>query len=493
MFETILTHLSLTTALVFVVVFLTTCWIIRSQRKRSFPPSIPWMPIVGSLPWMGLVEETFPKMANKYGDIFCFYLFSRPVVVLWGYQKIKEAITKDEFADRPRTFLFEELSKHMGISGSSGSLWKEHRTFALRSLRDFGVGKKSLQGKILEEVNICLQEISKQNGRPYDIVPIIPMCVSNILCNILFGNRFELDDPKFHKFIHHFNVNVKHVSKAVIVDFFPFLRYVPGDPFWINTIMENMEDLEQFFREKIQQSKDGFDPDDIKSYIDAYLLEASEQKDNPDSTFSDEQLVKSLGDLFAAGTDTTATTLRWGLLYLMEYQDVQAKIQQEIDEVIGQDRPPSMEDKQNMPFTEACINEMQRVSNIVPQNLLHATREDVNFHGYHIPKGTMVMLPLTSMLWDESVFPNAREFNPEHFLNDDGSVKKTDQFLPFSTGRRVCLGESLAKMELFIFLTSFLQRFTFKLPEGTTIPKFKRSPYSIITAPGYYKLCAVAR
>uniref|UniRef100_A0A670YI85 Cytochrome P450 family 2 subfamily B member 6 n=1 Tax=Pseudonaja textilis TaxID=8673 RepID=A0A670YI85_PSETE len=169
------------------------------------------------------------------------------------------------------------------------------------------------------------------------------------------------------------------------------------------------------------------------------------------------------------------------------------KVQEEIAKEIG-DREPRTDFRAKMPYTDAVIHEVQRFADVVPTNLPHATTMDVTFKGFFIPKGMYVLPLLTSVLRDESQWEKPHEFYPEHFLDSKGKFVKRDAFMPFSAGRRVCAGENLAKMELFLFFTGLLQKFTFHPPPGTSKDDLDLTPVVGLTStPMLYKTCAVLR
>lgn len=152
------------------------------------------------------------------------------------------------------------------------------------------------------------------------------------------------------------------------------------------------------------------------------------------SLSTEEQLVRVIGDLYGAGTETTTTTLRWALIYLLHHPDVLKRAQAEIDDVIGPERLPTMADKQKMPYMEALLCEIQRMGDIVPFSVPHATSEDINFKGYHIPKSTMVFANLYSVHRNEEHFKNPYEFDPTRFLDAEGRIKNIKQLIPFGLG-----------------------------------------------------------
>ncbi|KAG9463441.1 hypothetical protein GDO78_021727 [Eleutherodactylus coqui] len=220
-------------------------------------------------------------------------------------------------------------------------------------------------------------------------------------------------------------------------------------------------------------------------------VQIAQESTKPQTLFDDDNLINAVLDLFAAGTETTSTTIRWGVLLMMKYPEMQKRVQDEIKTHIKPGQLPTIEDRKNMPYTDAVIHEIQRFGNIVPLNLSHTTPTDVNFRGHCIPKGTEVIPLLTSVLYDKTQWKTPYNFNPNHFLDENGKFVRNDAFMPFSAGKRACAGESLAKMELFLFFTGLLQAFTFYPPAGVSKEDLNLKPdvgFTLVPTP--YMICA---
>jgi len=142
-------------------------------------------------------------------------------------------------------------------------------------------------------------------------------------------------------------------------------------------------------------------------------------------------------------------------------QRVQGKMQKELDEVTGTNRDNiiSYSERSHLPYINAVINETQRLANILPTNLFRKTTRDVEICGHKIAKGTVIVPQIGSVMFDPRYFPEPQRFLPERFLDEYGKLKKCDELIPFSVGKRQCLGESLARMNLFLFAANFFHKF----------------------------------
>uniref|UniRef100_A0A8D0GJD0 Cytochrome P450 family 2 subfamily D member 113 n=1 Tax=Sphenodon punctatus TaxID=8508 RepID=A0A8D0GJD0_SPHPU len=463
------------------------------RRKRwNYPPGPGTLPFIGNLLQVDVTNpsKTSQKLAKKFGKAFSVQVGWIDIVVLSGYEIIKEALCQkpEDFSDRP----ILPLTRELGILFAKYSLsWKEQRRFCLSTLRNFGLGKKSLEQRVTEEAGFLCSEFSAKQGHPFNPHILIKNAVSNVICTMTFGDRYEYKDETFLELMHLLEDLMKSLSSFLtqVVALVPVLSHIPGPH---RKAWQLHHEFLDFIRKTVKEHKESRDPAFARDLIDSFLEEMEKNKGNPETSFNETNLLHIALDMFAAGTETSSTTLRWGLIYMVLYPDIQKKAQKEIDNVIGRDRPPTMEDQVNLPYTNAVIHEIQRYGDILPGALPHMAYQDTEIQGYFIPKGTIVIINLSSLLKDEAVWKKQHQFYPENFLDSDGQFVRQEAFLPFSTGRRVCLGEQLAKMELFIFFTSFLQHFTFCIPPNQPRPR-ENGYFSIIMSPHPYQICAIPR
>ncbi|CAM5098686.1 unnamed protein product [Eretmochelys imbricata] len=487
---------------IFLLFVLTVLFIMKTEKfwnssfREDFPPGPKPLPIIGNLHIMNLKRpyRTMLELSKKYGPVFSIQMGCQKMVVLSGYEMVKEALVNqaDAFAERPKIPVFADTSKGYGIIFSHGNNWKVMRRFTLTTLRDFGMGKRAIEDRIVEENGFLTKDIESCKGKPFEITTIINAAVANIIVSILLGERFDYKNPTFLRLLSLMSENIRLAGSpsVTLYNMCPALGFLLRN---YKILLHNTSELHSFIRLTFIERLKELDKNDQRSFIDAFLVRQQEEKSNTNGYFHNDNLISLVNNLFAAGMETTSTTLRWGLLLMMKYPQIQSKVQEEIARVIGSAQP-RIEHRTKMPYTDAVVHEIQRFANILPMNLPHETTEDVTLKGYFIPKGTYIIPLLASVLQDESQWKKPDKFNPEHFLDSQGKFVKKEAFMPFSAGRRICAGENLAKMELFLFFTSLLQRFIFHPPPGVTSSDLDLTPaVGFTTPPMPHKVCAEPR
>ncbi|XP_042569611.1 cytochrome P450 2J4-like [Cyprinus carpio] len=467
---------------------------LRDVLTNIMPPGPFPLPLMGNVLNIGFSDPlgSFQRIAERYGDVSTLYLGNKPCILLTGYESFKEAFVEqaDVFTDRPYFPIVGKLSKGKGLIFSSGHMWRQQRRFALATLKYFGVGKKTLENSILQECRFLCDSIQTERGLPFNPQHLVTGAVANIICGLVFGHRFEYDDHKFHLMQEYlddiFQLPISNWGR--LYNHFPTLMsMLPGKH---QTAFASMSELQPFLQEEIRKHKEERDPSNPRDYIDCYLDEIEKCKDS-EAEFTEENLIYCVVDLFGAGTETTSNTLRWALLFMVKYPEVQEKVQSEIDQVIGQTRQPLMDDRTNLPYTYAVIHEIQRFANIITFTPPRMANKDTTVGGRLISKGVMVLPLLKSILQDKNEYSTPYEFNPAHFLDENGKFLKKDSFIPFSIGKRMCPGEQLARMELFLFFTSLMQCFTFQPLEGQTLSL--KGTIGVSSGPGPFQIHAVPR
>nr|XP_055165374.1 cytochrome P450 2B11 [Nyctereutes procyonoides] len=432
------------------------------------PPGPRPLPILGNFLQMdrkGLLKS-FLRLQEKYGDVFTVYLGPRRTVMLCGIDAIREALVDnaEAFSGRGKIAIVDPVFQGYGIVFANGERWKTLRRFSLATMRDFGMGKRSVEERIQEEAQCLVEELRKTEGALQDPTFFFHSMTANIICSIVFGKRFGYKDPEFLRLMNLFYVSfalISSFSSQMFELFHSFLKYFPGTH---RQVYNNLQEIKAFIARMVEKHRESLDPSAPRDFIDAYLIRMDKEKAEPSSEFHHRNLIDTALSLFFAGTETTSTTLRYGFLLMLKYPHIAERIYKEIDQVIGPHRLPSLDDRAKMPYTDAVIHEIQRFGDLLPIGVPHMVTKDICFRGYIIPKGTEVFPILHSALNDPHYFEKPDVFNPDHFLDANGALKKNEAFIPFSIGKRICLGEGIARMELFLFFTTILQNFSVASP-----------------------------
>ncbi|KAI6242362.1 Cytochrome P450-33C9 [Aphelenchoides fujianensis] len=462
-------------------------------KRRNLPPGPTPLPPAGNLhKFRETGDEQQAEWHRQYGDVFTLWMGKEPMVVVADHQLMVDAFVKDgeAYVGRGVESDFQHAIRGgpYGIILGEGDSWREQRRFALHVLRDFGLGKNLMQEKILEEVETLCDRVSKQalGGADVDIADLIDISVGSIINCVMFSYRYDTEErlAEFHDLrsrARHFMaisgnplfIAMRSSGQVNIFKHLPVLAPIYREAHKAgNYLVDFFRQRAREYEEMIQRNPEELD-EEPSDYVRAFLQEQRKQREagNTDS-FTQKQLVCNLFDLWIAGQETTSNTIGWGLAYLIHNPRLQERLHEELDRVVGSDRPVTLADKPELPLFCAFVNETQRIANLVPINVIHKTTRDVRIGKFAIKKNTWIVPQVSILLYDPNVFEDPKIFNPDRFLDENGRLKKVDELLPFSLGKRACLGEGLARMELFLFMVNLLNRF--KLHPSDNLPCLER-------------------
>uniref|UniRef100_A0A3P8X2S8 Cytochrome P450, family 2, subfamily X, polypeptide 9 n=1 Tax=Cynoglossus semilaevis TaxID=244447 RepID=A0A3P8X2S8_CYNSE len=394
-------------AMLFVAVLLL-LFLLQGQRGEKFPPGPRVIPIFGNVLQLNLKSpiKDLERLTKKYGKVYSIFFGSRPLVVVNGLEAFKETLVSKafDFCGKPQDIMFNyafQVQAHAPgvVLADYSPIWKEQRRFSLMTLRNFGLGKQSMEQRILAEISHVTKVLEENAGGTMDPHLLFHNAASCIICQVLFGKHFEYED-EFLKF----SVELFHVTSKILNGPWGILFIIFFLFFW-SWCLFMIGILCCFYCDKV---------------------------------------------IFFFNCKNVIFTF-----YVQIY--------------------------------DAVIHESQRVANTVPLSVFHETSKDTELMGYFIPKGTMIIPNLGTALNEDGQWKFPHEFNPENFLNDKGEFFKPDAFLPFSAGPRMCLGEGLARMELFLIMTTLLRKFDFIWPEEDGKPDFT-PVYGVTLTPKPYRM-----
>ncbi|OXA46402.1 cytochrome P450 2C15 [Folsomia candida] len=401
---------------------------------------------------------------EEYGPLYKLNFGPMNMVVVSDRKMVKEMFSNPAFSGRMDFKEYDPIldGKVHGIVNTEGEHWEELRRFTLRQLRDFGFGKGTMEDSIMLEVHELIDGLQECGEKPVDNVKRRFLLANvNALWAIRTGIRHKQNDKEL------LNMSEKAfggiLESGGVILFMPWIVNI--FPKWsgYDKIKRAILEFTDYLRKPVIDHKktrqDIFDRD----FTDAFLKEIDKTTD-PNSAFigklGEENLIATLGDLHFAGSETTASTLSWMILYLCKFPEILKTFQDEIESITGNARSTTVSDRAKMPYTEALIAETLRYSSIAPQAVEHKVLKDQEYNGYFIPKDTVITANLNYIHFDPKIWTDPENFRPNRFLSPDGKTfKKHDALIPFSTGKRQCLGESLARDSLFLFATNIAQRF----------------------------------
>ncbi|XP_040022738.2 cytochrome P450 1A1 [Gasterosteus aculeatus] len=452
----------------------------KGLRRLPGPKPLPLIGNVlelGSRPYLSLTA-----MSKRYGHIFQIQIGMRPVVVLSGNDTLRQALIKqgDDFAGRPDLYSFRLINdgKSLAFSTDQAGVWRARRKLAYSALRSFSTLEGTtpeyscmLEEHILKEGKYLIQQLKDvmASDGSFDPFRHIVVSVANVICGMCFGRRYSHDDQELLSLVNLSDEFSQVAGSGNPADFIPALRFLP------NALMTKFKDINArfniFVQKIVSEHYATYDKDHIRDITDSLIDHCEDRKldENSNVQMSDEKIVGIVNDLFGAGFDTVSTTLSWSVMYMVAHPEIQERLHQELKDKVGLDRSPLLSDKPNLPFLEAFILESLRHSSFLPFTIPHCTTKDTSLNGYFIPKDTCVFINQWQVNQDPELWKDPSTFNPDRFLSADGTEinkLKGERVMAFGMGKRRCIGEVIARNEVYLFLAIIVQKLHFHAIPG---------------------------
>ncbi|XP_031487325.1 flavonoid 3'-monooxygenase CYP75B3-like [Nymphaea colorata] len=482
---------SVLTILILVLVLL---WHAFRPKKRLPPGTTAW-PLFGNL--LGLrpnLQEHFAQLSRRYGPIIRVRLGSKLAVVV-SSPSIAEEILKDQdlvFANRDAPLVAKIISYNGSdvAWGPYGPVWRLLRRVCVRELLN-SVSLNMLHEVRRSEVHRLLAGIRDKSGAPVNIGEQVSACALDTVTTMLWGGSI-VDEEGGGKGAAEIKGLVGEITELLgvpnVSDFFPILASLD-----LQGVQRQMRDIrakfdgifESMIKKRSEKREKGND-------FLGFLLKMKEEGDVK-KPLTTTQIKGILADLVVGGTDTTSNTVEWAMTELLKNPEVMRKAQQEIELVVGRDQHVEESHLTKLPYLGAVIKEVLRLHPTLPLLVPHSPSSPSKVAGFDIPVGTRVMINVWAIHRDPKYWDHPSVFDPDRFLRkpDLDFSGRDFHYFPFGSGRRICVGITLAERMMLLILASLLHSFDWHVVGGEkidTTEKFgivlkKANPLSAIPSP----------
>ncbi|EGT49929.1 hypothetical protein CAEBREN_31050 [Caenorhabditis brenneri] len=441
----------------------------ETRKTGKLPPGPTPLPVIGNIhqlvyrAWKGKgIVAALDFYRKKYGNAFTVWLGPIPTVNITNFVTAYEIFVKNgkKCVDRQLAPIFEHHTGGLGLLSANGENWAEMRRFTLLAFRKLGVGGAQMEKRIMDELDGRCSELNQeisQTGRAIVPVQFFDLTVGSVINTLLVGKRFDentKDDflkikKLFDDSTETFNLFDLNVPVWLLKWFFPWrynLTWNARQNILNHVGKEAVERLERLDSGEL----DSREQEEPKDFVDVFLKKMKEEREKDgggDKNYSMSSLKFVLHDLWLAGQGTTATTLYIGFMRLAVHQEIMQRIREELWKVTQNSRPLTLQDRPNTPYLNATIAEIQRLASILNVNFWRINSETIHLDGYEVAPGAMMTAQLGALHVNEEMFENPEKFDPERFLRDE---KLIQQLIPFGIGKRSCVGEQIARSELYL-------------------------------------------
>ncbi|XP_061195316.1 cytochrome P450 2U1-like isoform X2 [Saccostrea echinata] len=423
-------------------------------------------------------------------------MFGQTIIVVCGHQTLDEILVKSgkHSSEHPVVYGYTENFESSGILGAYGQVWCIQRKFVQDTLQHIDSGNSDLESRAAIEVLDFIKNAENVGGQPFNIDELIKTSHYNIVSSLIFGKRFEAGDATLKRLVELVYEATLNVPDQGLLSFFEWMKYLPGDWFKVRRQRYLINEILKILQKMVDEHKKIPEKPNSTDFIYSFFKEQERRKkDNEDlAGFKDRDLLL-MGYGFLFGGIGVIQALQWSALYLMHYPEVVSRMQKEIEKNVGNNRSPTMADKQRLPFCQAVMYEVLRTASVICVTPAHVLTSDLLINGYNLQKDSWILPALCTVNMDSSIFKEPETFNPDRFIKEDGQVFGFEKVnTSFSMGPRNCLGQRLAEIEMFLLITALVQNFDIENEADTPLPSLEGTYKGAhITTP--YKVCLKKR
>ncbi|EFJ31830.1 hypothetical protein SELMODRAFT_168652 [Selaginella moellendorffii] len=448
-----------------------------------------------------LPHRTMAGWCQKYGPLVYCRLGSTPTITASSPQMIRELLwTQDEtFASRPRTTAGKLMAYHdqdVGLAPYDAH-WKLMRRICVENLlttRRMEGFQKSRAEEARDLVETMLKEAKA--GNTINIREHLGGFTMNVITRMLIGKRYfgtestgEKEATDIRELLHE---AVALIGVFFIPDHVPLLKWMDPKSYrhQFKKIGKRMDDYYSYIIEEHRKRQEVVDGP--KDFVDVLLGENSE--------LNDVEIKALIQDMVVGGTDTASFTMEWFMLEMIRNPKVMRKVQKEIDSVLEKKATNKHlveeSDLASLDYLKAAVKETFRMHPVGGFLIPHESIRDTNVAGYHVPKGSLILINTHGLGRNSAVWDNVDEFRPERFLRTDDKVHLRDseyRVIPFGSGKRACPGAQLGQSMLLLGLGRLFHGFDWYPPPGMSTGDIDVMEAYGLTTPPRTPLRAVAK
>ncbi|CAA2998870.1 cytochrome P450 81F3-like [Olea europaea subsp. europaea] len=449
------------------------------NKLRNLPPSpILNLPIIGHLYLLKKpIYRSLAKISDSHGPILLLQFGSRRVLVVSSPSAAEDCLSKNDivFANRPRLI----AGKHIGSNYTSvgwasyGDHWRNlRRISSIELLSNHRL--QLLQHIRMDEVNVMLKRLyrASESHQTVDMKTAFFELTMNVMMRMIAGKRYygeNVEDIEAANLFREIVVETfQTAGTSNMADYLPVLRWLGDVGGYEKIIMMLQKKREMFMQELVEEWKRrmgstaatrGGVGDSDAGGKERSMIEVLLTLQDKESEYYTDSIIRNLMlGLLVAGTDTSSGTMEWALSLLLNNPQVLKKAQNEIDNHIGHERLMDESDIVDLPYLRCIVNETMRMYPVAPLLVPHESSDQSIIGGYHVPKGTILLVNAWSIQNDPKIWKDPRKFKPERFEGLEGTTDGL-KLLPFGFGRRRCPGEGLALRIVQLVLGSIIQCF----------------------------------